>query len=193
MTRADWVRVLDTAAAMRVEMVPSHARTKANIVEALRRGIPLRAGVIDLGDGQRAQQAQDELVDLGVPAVGYDRLRQVGRDVRDLQPSTDQLCGRCRDGVAAISPDGAVWPCVFSRWLPVGNVMETELASILDSPQAEAVRATLAAAFTGRAASACNPDCAPSCSPHCQPTCSPSCSPTCDPISCKPNSCWPRY
>lgn len=35
----------------------SYARTKANIVEALRRGIPLRAGVIDLGNGQRVDHA----------------------------------------------------------------------------------------------------------------------------------------
>ncbi|WP_157368088.1 radical SAM/SPASM domain-containing protein [Alloactinosynnema sp. L-07] len=183
---------------------PSHARTRANIAAALRRGIPLRAGVIDMGGDQRATQAQTELVDLGVPAVGYDRLRQVGRGVRDQAPSTDQLCGNCGDGVAAISPDGAVWPCVFSRWLPVGNVLEHELTEILDSPAADAVRAELAAAFAGRAPSACkpdcapknqpcNPDCTPSCNPHCQPTCSPRCSPTCDPVRCKPNSCWPRY
>src|SRR5690606_35962982 len=30
---------------------PSHLRTKANIAEAIRRGIPLRVGVIDLGGG----------------------------------------------------------------------------------------------------------------------------------------------
>ncbi|MGH3569402.1 MAG: radical SAM/SPASM domain-containing protein [Pseudonocardia sp.] len=103
---------------------PSYGRTRANIAEALRRGIPLRAGVIDMGGGQRAKQAQAELAGLGVQAVGYDRLRQVGRGVRDQQASTAQLCGRCSDGVAAVSPDGAVWPCVFSRWLPVGNVLE---------------------------------------------------------------------
>jgi hypothetical protein len=85
----------------------SYARTKANVAEAVRRGIPLRAGVIDLGDGQRAGHAQKELVDLGVPSVGYDRLRQVGRGVRNQQASTNQLCGHCGDGVAAISPDGA--------------------------------------------------------------------------------------
>lgn len=182
---------------------PSHARTRANIVEALRRGIPLRAGVIDMGGGQRAEQARSELVGLGVPAVGYDRLRQVGRGVRDQSASTAQLCGNCGDGVAAVSPDGAVWPCVFSRWLPIGNVLDAELAAILDSPAAEQVRAELAAVFAERAATprapdspltgGCNPDCAPSCGPHCQPTCSPRCSPTCDPIRCKPNSCWPRY
>jgi MoaA/NifB/PqqE/SkfB family radical SAM enzyme len=146
-----------------------------------------------------------------VPAVGYDRLPQVGRGVRDQQASTAQLCGRCGDGVAAISPDGAVWPCVFSRWLPVGNVCDDELADILNGPQAAAVRAELTEAFAAREASACNPNCepktecrpkcasscnpncGPSCNPHCQPTCSPRCSPTCDPIKCKPNSCWPRY
>jgi MoaA/NifB/PqqE/SkfB family radical SAM enzyme len=93
----------------------SYARTKANIAEALRRGIPLRAGVIDLGNGQRAGHAQNELAALGVPLVGYDWLRQVGRGVRDQQVSTEQLCGHCGDGVTAISPDGVVWPCVFSR------------------------------------------------------------------------------
>ncbi|MGH3903937.1 MAG: radical SAM protein [Pseudonocardiaceae bacterium] len=87
---------------------PSYGRTKANIVEAVRREIPLRAGVIDLGRGQRAEAAQAELADLGVPSVGYDRLRQIGRGVRDRQTSVEQLCGHCGDGVAAVSPDGAV-------------------------------------------------------------------------------------
>jgi MoaA/NifB/PqqE/SkfB family radical SAM enzyme len=113
---------------------PSYGRTKGNIAEAVRRGISLRAGVIDLGNGQRAEAAQVELSELGVPAVGYDRLRQVGRGVRDQQASIMQLCGHCGDGVAAVSPDGAVWPCVFARWLPVGNVLEGELGEILDSP-----------------------------------------------------------
>lgn len=54
---------------------PSYARTKANIAEAVQRGIPIRAGVIDLGTGQRARQAQDGLVELGVPSIGYDKLR----------------------------------------------------------------------------------------------------------------------
>lgn len=163
--------------------------------------------MIDLGSGQRAEAAEAELRDLGVHSVGYDRLRQVGRGVRDRQASTEQLCGRCGDGVAAVSPDGAVWPCVFSRWLPVGNVLERELRDILDGPEAVKVRAELSNAFAGRGVSACkpgcwpttecdpncNPACQPSCNPHCQPTCSPRCSPTCDPISCKPNQCWPRY
>ncbi|MBO0880189.1 MAG: SPASM domain-containing protein [Mycobacterium sp.] len=157
----------------------------------MRRGIALRVGVIDMGGAQRTEQARTELAALGVTEVGYDRLRQVGRGVRDQQASIEQLCGRCGDGVAAVSPDGAVWPCVFSRWLPVGNVLDRELADILASPKADAVRAELAAQFAQRSQPTgcrpgCNPTCAPSCNPHCQPTCSPRCSPTCHPISAGP-------
>ena len=54
--------------------------------------------MIDLGDGQRAQQAIDELGVLGVQKVGYDRLRHVGRSAHDRQPSAAQLCGRAATG-----------------------------------------------------------------------------------------------
>ncbi|MDV6013196.1 radical SAM protein [Haloechinothrix sp. LS1_15] len=168
---------------------PSHTRTKANIAEAVRRGIPLRAGVIDLGGGQRAEAAQAELAELGVTEIGYDRLRQVGRGSRDRQASTDQLCGRCGDGVAAISPDGAVWPCVFSRWLPAGSVLAAELAQILSAPEAERVRAELRAEFATRVPSM---PCVPN---MCDPQCGPSCSPACRPAgNCRPvGACAPDY
>ena len=60
----------------------SHARTRANIVEAIQRGIPIRAGIIDLGDGQRVQEARAELEALGVAQIRVDRMRGVGRGVR---------------------------------------------------------------------------------------------------------------
>ena len=147
---------------------PSYARTRANITEAVRRGIPLRAGVIDFGDGQRAQHAIDELAVLGVQKVGYDRLRQVGRGAHDRrQPSAAQLCGQCGDAVAAISTDGSVWPCVFSRWLPIGDVRRQPLREIFSG--LPAARTRLAAqgmpvpAGTAVGASRCNPgdDCWP--------------------------------
>ncbi|WP_216207466.1 radical SAM/SPASM domain-containing protein [Amycolatopsis aidingensis] len=173
---------------------PSHARTKANIAEALRRGVPLRAGVIDFGmvddAAQRSERAHTELADLGVPAVGYDRVRQVGRGVRDQQPGTAQLCGRCGDGVAAISPNGDVWPCVFSRWLPIGNVLDVELARVLSSPLADEVRASLEQAFRGHA----NTDDTQACGPNCSPVCDPvNCGPRCEPMSspCSPKQCSP--
>lgn len=99
---------------------PSHARTRANINQALRRGIPLRAGVIDMGGGQRAEQAQAELVGLGV----WPPCRQTAR------------CGH-----------------VFARWLPIGNVLDEQLREILHSQEAERVRAELTEAFAGQEAS----------------------------------------
>lgn len=157
---------------------PSYARTRANIAEAVRRGDPAAGRGDRHGRGQRSAAAQAELVNLGIPAVGYDQLRQVGRGIRDQQASTRQLCGRCGDGVAAISPDGAVWPCVFSRWLPMGNVLQAGLAEILEGPDARRIRGDLVEAFTERTASSppvakCEPKCAPKGSP-CYPGLQPS-------------------
>jgi MoaA/NifB/PqqE/SkfB family radical SAM enzyme len=110
----------------------SHAKTRANIAEVVKRAIPLRVGIIDLEYSQRWQQAVAELEELGVTAIGWDRLRQVGRGVREGRPDIAQLCGSCANGVAAISPTGEVWPCVFARWMPSGNVLERSLAEIVD-------------------------------------------------------------
>ncbi|MBV9013597.1 MAG: radical SAM protein [Pseudonocardiales bacterium] len=146
----------------------SYTRTKANIVEALRRSIPLRVGLIEVQDGQRVEQARAELEALGVTEVGFDRLRQVGRGVRDQQPNVEQLCGRCADRVIAISPDGSVWPCVFARWLPVGNVRESALREILDGAILATTRRRLRRNFVERQ---CGPEkqkCAPE--SRCEPS-----------------------
>ncbi|MFI6174904.1 radical SAM protein [Nonomuraea sp. NPDC051191] len=190
---------------------PSHKVTTKNIARARELGIPLRAGVVGVLEGQRSQQGIAVLEDLGVDDVGYDDLREVGRGVRENGPGLDQLCGRCGDQQIAISPTGEVWPCVFSRWLPIGNVRRTPLAEILASQQFEETTGRLREAFEVRGKCGpdeCNPRCGPSCSPACSPQsktpcgprqgCSPSygsCSPDkrlCDPSrSCKPNQCRP--
>ena len=168
----------------------SHVRTRANIVEALRRSIPLRVGVVDTFDGQRAEQAMVELRALGVAEVGYDRLRQVGRGVRDQLPSVDQLCGHCATGVLAISSSGEVWPCVFSRWLPVGNVRTASLAEIVSGPRVTEVRDQLVARFEP-----IQVPCVPNmCDPQCGPQCSPACGPQGGGSPCAPRGgCRPNY
>lgn len=174
---------------------PSYARTKANIAEAVRRKIPIRAGVVDVREGQRSVAAQRELTALGVPEIGTDRLRQVGRGIRASRPDTSQLCGRCASGVVAVSPDGAVWPCVFSRWLPIGNVLETTLAEILSSSEARQVGDELRLEFAKRRVSQpeagkkpCDPQCGPSCGPACNPACWPTGTGPCSPKGgCQPN------
>ncbi|MEU0879782.1 radical SAM protein [Lentzea sp. NPDC005914] len=146
----------------------SHARTRANIAEALTRDIPLRAGVIDVSSSdsigrQRTRAAQAELASLGVSSVGVDRLRGVGRGA-NASPAPDQLCGRCGHGAVAISPTGEVWPCVFARWISLGNILDTDLGTILSTVRVASLAASPAAA--GRS---CWPQGGGSCAPNDDP------------------------
>lgn len=190
---------------------PSLKATTKNIARARELGIPLRVGVIGVREGQRSRQAVALLERLGVRDVDYDDLRQVGRGVRESGPGIDQLCGHCGDRQVAVSPVGEVWPCVFSRWLPVGNVGEASIAEILTGRRFGEIAGRLREAFDVRAKCApdeCTPKCGPSCGPACQPQyktpcrprqgCSPSygeCNPDkrlCNPDrNCKPNQCRP--
>jgi MoaA/NifB/PqqE/SkfB family radical SAM enzyme len=171
---------------------PSYARTRANIAEAVRRGVPVRAGIVDVRDGQRTAGAHAELQQLGVADIGVDRLRGVGRGAHRIPPDVTQLCGHCISGVIAIAPDGAVWPCVFSRWLPIGNVLEAELTAILAGPDAARVHAELEAEFASREPGMiCVPD---MCDPQCGPSCGPACVPQGTRTPCAPRGgCRPNY
>ncbi|HEX4212830.1 MAG TPA: radical SAM protein [Candidatus Dormibacteraeota bacterium] len=171
---------------------PSHDRTLANIEEAVRRRVPLRVGVIEVDPAQRAGEAAAELGELGIPRVGVDRLRGVGRGGAG---GADQLCGHCADGSLAVMPDGAVYPCIMSRWLPIGDASRTGLGDIHESERARAVRDDLRREFTAVQA---NRPCTPyGCVPRCSPLiCGPGrCGPVMDPPPepCSPrSSCSPR-
>ena len=143
----------------------SHARTRANIAEALRRGIPLRAGIVDVLDGQRTGQARADLEALGVTRIRTDRVRGVGNAATAL-PSVSELCGNCADGRAAVMPDGRVAPCVLGRFLDAGSVKDTGgLPGVLNGPRWEAIAASIP-----RRPGACVPD---SCTPK-EDSCGPS-------------------
>jgi MoaA/NifB/PqqE/SkfB family radical SAM enzyme len=176
-------------------------QTRANIGEAVRRGIPVRAGVVDgIVEGQRADEAVRELGALGVADVGRDVLRRFGRGTV-ADPS--QACGQCGRGVLAVLPDGSVTPCPLTRWLKAGNVRETPLGEIAGGPLA-----AVTGVLPGPEA-ACNPDCQPGCRPsglcspdcgpvsECRPKCGPSCQPQCLPNTactplCAPSACRPN-
>lgn len=166
---------------------PSHSRTRAGIVEALRRSIPLRVGIVGVLNGQRTEQARRMLAALGVTDIDYDDLRQVGRGIRDRRPGPEQLCGQCASGVLAIASDGTAWPCVFSRWLPVGNVRQSALSDIVTGPEMRSVTGYLQASLTP-----VETPCVPKmCDPQCGPSCSPACRPRGD---CRPvGGCVPQY
>jgi MoaA/NifB/PqqE/SkfB family radical SAM enzyme len=180
----------------------THRQTRANIAQALRRGIPLRAGLIDgILPGQHTGEGAELLAARGVTSIGTDHLREFGRGTN---PDPTQACGGCGNRRAAILPDGTVTPCPLTRWMRAGNIMNAPLADILPA-------VTQIAAAIPRP-SACQPDggiCEPDkqCPPDnlCQPTgraapaavgvagaanreCMPDyyCDPNCHPGACKP-------
>lgn len=147
---------------------PSHKATRRNAAKAASLGIRIRAGVIDFG---HVQEAVSDLKSMGVKKVSTDRVRRIGRG-GDGTPAPTELCGRCGQDVAAVSADGDVSPCIFSRWLRVGNVRQTPLAEILASPELAAALATIPPR-----AKTCDPaDCDPN--TECPPGFPPS---SCDP------------
>lgn len=160
----------DAAAHNAVTGRPSHKATRRNAEKAASLGIPIRAGVIDFG---HVPQAVSDLKTIGVIKVATDRVRRIGRG-GDNTPAPSELCGRCGHDVAAISADGDVSPCIFSRWLKVGNVRRTPLTDILTSPQMTAALATIPARR--------DPDPDP-CSPDTEVECPP---------GFPPSSCSPR-
>jgi MoaA/NifB/PqqE/SkfB family radical SAM enzyme len=177
----------------------SDARTRANIEEARRRAIPVRVGLIDVHPGQRTGQARSELLTLGVTDIGQDKMRRVGRGAGRDAPTTAQLCGRCGRRTVAIASNGDAWPCVFARWVPLGNVRDVPLAQILTGSrmasfqtEMRSVRAAKKDPGGGKQDDKPKPEkCSPAtqCRPatdNCQPDCPPS-------YHSDPERCWPYY
>ncbi|MER5304616.1 radical SAM protein [Streptomyces lasiicapitis] len=156
----------------------SHKNTRANVQKALELGIPLRGGVVAVREGQRVQEAAQDLTALGVGTVGGDRTRAFGRASEGAAPTIKDLCGHCAHEKCAIGPTGDVWPCVLGRFLTLGNVKGTSLAEIWGGQQMTDVTAEIEAVH-GSGVEACTP---PQFLPMCGP-CGP-CVPSvghCDP------------
>ncbi|MFZ1863433.1 MAG: radical SAM protein [Polyangiales bacterium] len=127
----------------------SHARTARAIRRAVEDGLKVRVGVISMAQNQQdASQTYEYLLELGLArdSVGFDQMREVGRGDAtstqiDARPAGLQNGGvesrRSRDfgGSAAVSYDGKVYPCIFSRHLLLGSIYETSLEAILTSTQ----------------------------------------------------------
>ncbi|MFI6337855.1 radical SAM/SPASM domain-containing protein [Streptomyces sp. NPDC050535] len=148
----------------------SHRRTRDNIVTAIGRGIPVRAGIVHVLDEQRVEEAEAELRLMGVQHISIDRTRAFGRGAAGKVPDPSELCGRCTRGRAAVMPNGDLTGCVMSRAWPAGNVREQPLGAILTgSGWADIVR-MVPEPVTG----ACGPDDSGDCDPANTPACDPS-------------------
>jgi uncharacterized Fe-S cluster-containing radical SAM superfamily protein len=196
----------------------SFSKTLANITRALELGLEVRAGLVEMQDGQRAGRGRALLEALGVPAerIKVDRIRGVGRgDAIKPEDPVRALCGQCAKGKVAVTASGDVYPCVFARTFQVGNVLKTPLEGIVHGPAVAGTRLQLAEAFTTRRApkyrspdpEPCDPDaCVPEwCNPD-DELCTPdTCDPAdygqavalqqrgCDPETCDPDACGPQW
>jgi MoaA/NifB/PqqE/SkfB family radical SAM enzyme len=149
----------------------SHARTAANIAEAVARGIFVRAAIVEVTEGQDTERAAGFLRGLGVTDIRIRPQQDLGRAARDGNAEdTAELCGRCGETRAAIMADGQLTPCVVGRWLDCGNVKTTPLADIFAGPAWQRSLATVPRRDPGASA------------PH-------DCPPASDGNDCPPASC----
>src|SRR5262249_53993906 len=103
----------------------SFERTLQSIRWALGARLSVRAGIITMSDNAgETERTQELLRAMGVTNIGTDRVRGVGRGLspNDPEAQLDELCGACANGKLAVTASGQIFPCVFSRFWPVGHV-----------------------------------------------------------------------
>ena len=98
--------------------VGSYWRTQANIAEASRRGIQVRAGIVEVTDQQDVDDARARLLELGVTAVSTDRARRVGR--RGVGRRAGRSCADAVGTGGRRSPETGMCPRAYSgaSWSP---------------------------------------------------------------------------
>jgi len=103
--------------------IGSFRRTVAGIRQCIEAGLQVRAGIVEtpLNTGH-ALNAAKLLAELGVKSIRVDRQREIGRGLAHAAnaDSMSSLCGQCR-GTLCVTASGAMFPCVFSRFVQVGN------------------------------------------------------------------------
>ena len=191
----------------------SFTRTVRGIKRVLAAGLPIRVGIIEMKENSgHALKAKRFLENIGVSQIKIDSQRGVGRGMRSvhlLNPMAE-LCGECWKGKLCVTSSGKAYPCVFSRFVDLGDV-KNGIHSITSNNGLSSFRASYREFCLKQGLSDCfvmesisvgsdkdssfssntlddlslNP-CIPNrvCAPACQPTCSP-----CPPVSfCAPMS-----
>jgi MoaA/NifB/PqqE/SkfB family radical SAM enzyme len=169
----------------------SWRRTVSGIEAVLAAGLPIRVCVIETerntGHGPRAVEF---LKTLGVQEVRIDRTRGVGRGA-PVYPVNgaeryEELCGQCWKGKLCVTSTGEVFPCVFARATPLGEV-KAGLAGILQSARLTGFRRRIRTAR--EIVLQCGPGCAPGDCPPAAPCAPDQCPPFCP---CNPSECGPN-
>lgn len=121
----------------------SFDRTVGGIRRLVKRRVPLRAAVILMEQNAgHLKETKRFLRRLGVAAIETDRVRGIGRGeplVPNARPMSE-LCGDCWNGKLCIDPDGDAYPCIFARFVPVGNFLTDGIKGIVEGEKLPAFR-----------------------------------------------------
>lgn len=125
----------------------SQRRTLEAIERARAAGLSVRVSIIVMDENQATAAATRALLlarGLGENAIHLDVQRSVGRGLMTITPKASAIAGPLGghrqdtawpfEGRAAVSYDGTVFPCIFSRAFPLGSVHEQSLRAILSDP-----------------------------------------------------------
>ncbi len=121
------------------DQITGHDGSFEKTVDAIERlveqKIPFRAGVILMEqNATHFKKTKKFLKHLGASYIGMDHVRGIGRG-ESPKPNArpmDELCGHCWSGKLCIDPNGNAYPCVFSRFAPVGNFLTDGIKGIVE-------------------------------------------------------------
>jgi len=122
----------------------SFERTVEGIRQLASRRVRMAAGIVLLPqNAAHVKQTERFLRRLGVKRIDNDRVRGVGRGQQFVPLSTmprGELCGACWSGKLCVDSDGYAHPCVFSRFVSVGNVLDDGIGAIVAGARLRAFR-----------------------------------------------------
>ena len=170
----------------------SLVKTLSSIRWALDARLSVRVGIIEMeANAAMTKATTGALREMGVASVRVDHVRGIGRGLSKENPPQsliNELCGRCGRNKLCLASTGQLFPCVFSRFHPVGS-LDLGLAAALEGLEMrsflstlEAVRRDVRPRAGGGDHGGCDPDHG-GCDPDkdCDPLCIPSLG-KCDPF-----------
>jgi MoaA/NifB/PqqE/SkfB family radical SAM enzyme len=166
----------------------SFVKTVKNIKWALSQGLGVRVAIVEMSQNASAVERTKTLFEkLGVAEVTAHPIQGVGRGSagREVASPIDELCGHCWQGKLCVTPNGTMFPCVFSRSWQVGNVAQGVKAVVEGEPLLD-FRSTLRSHLEAKTPQVCNPGAEKACAPDI-PACAPdekACLPV--PAACAP-------
>lgn len=157
------------------DVVGSYDNTISNIKKLVNIGVEVNAAFIEMESNLgEFQSVRESMKSIGVTEVYMDRAREFGRESASEKQHVGELCGACSGNTACVSYDGNLYPCIMSKMLPIGSLLESSMASLLNS-EANYKHRSLIFDETAKSKETIHANCGPQglCGPTGVPTCGP--------------------